>query len=187
MMHQPVREALKVLVAGGFVVSCAFDTSEVRIIGPQGARNIYAVRLLLEPEAVRLPVPRHDDESLRDCEEPLRHAEEADNDADIANMALFNRQFHRAVYAPCPNPLLSSLLNGIQDQVALISVSRWAHSASWHGEVIEHKAIVAAVIAGKGDLASSLLRVHVERFDNGVIEDRPSETTSQDQQGASSQ
>jgi DNA-binding GntR family transcriptional regulator len=52
------------------------------------------VRLVLEPEAVRLATPAHDRDTLRKCELALIDAERLAHDEDPAELCLANRRFH---------------------------------------------------------------------------------------------
>jgi DNA-binding GntR family transcriptional regulator len=162
----PVREALKVLSHRGFVEAAPYRAIRVRLISAQEARHIYQVRSLIEPEAVRLAVPYHDEESLRRAAAALDAAEAAKR--DLAAKASANRRFHRALYEPCPNRLLCSLADGIQGQVALISVTAWMNSSTWTDEAAEHSAILLALRSGDPELAAGRLRNHIEKFTTNI-------------------
>ena len=165
----PVREALKELVRRGLVVSAPYRGAHVRAVDPEQARSIYSVRLLLEPEAVRLATPEHDDETLAACHAALADAAAAAEHGEIADISLANRRFHRSLYLPCANDLLVEFLDAIQDRVAMISVSAWRRDATWSGEAEEHAAILAAVEARDEEQASALLGTHIERFLGGAF------------------
>ena len=53
----PIREALQALSNTGLVTFTPFKGSAVRVVDQELAWSIYEVRLLLEPEAVRLSTP----------------------------------------------------------------------------------------------------------------------------------
>ena len=55
----PVREALKTLAGTGLVTMSPYRGATVRAIDDATARQIYDMRLLLEPEAVRRAVAAH--------------------------------------------------------------------------------------------------------------------------------
>ena len=54
----PVREALKTLAGTGLVVMSQYKGATVRMVDARMAREVYDVRLLLEPEALRRTVTR---------------------------------------------------------------------------------------------------------------------------------
>ena len=115
------------------------------------------MRLLLEPEAVRLATREQTDETVAACHAALADAADAAEHGEVADISLANRRFHRSLYLPCPNNVLVEFLDAIQDRVAMISVSAWRRDATWSNEADEHAAILAAVTARDGEHASALL------------------------------
>lgn len=155
----PVREALKTLAGTGLVVMSQYKGVTVRTVDAAMAREIYDVRLLLEPEALRRSVVRK--ESLAAARDALVRAEGAE---DRADRSLANRDFHRALYLPCGNPLLTRMLDEVRDQAALVSTVAWAASPSWEQEAREHQEILRTALAGDADGAAGLLHTHISDF-----------------------
>jgi DNA-binding GntR family transcriptional regulator len=145
----PVREALKTLAGAGLVTMSPYRGATVRAIDAGTARSIYDMRLLLEPEAVRRAVLRAAgragsaadgstgdgsaadgstaDGSAADGPAGLAAAraalDRADAACDEAERSLANRDFHRALYLDCGNPLLAGALDDLRDQTALVSAA----------------------------------------------------------------
>jgi DNA-binding GntR family transcriptional regulator len=155
----PVREALKTLESSGLVVIRPYAGTTVRELTEQDALAIYDMRLLLEPEAVRRSVQAGND--FEDATQALDRAAMAD---DASTRSTANRDFHRALYAGCGNPLLIRTLDGLRDQTALVSTSSWAREASWEDEAHEHAAILDHASAGNADEAAALLHHHIDGF-----------------------
>jgi DNA-binding GntR family transcriptional regulator len=159
----PVREALKILEQKGLASANTFRGAEVVAVDDELAHSVYEVRELLEPAAVRLAVPLHDLSTVHLVGAALDAAEAAAG-GRIAELSRANRRFHQLLYAPCPNVLLRSLLDGLQDRVALITVTGWRQSSTWGNESEEHRSILAAVAAGDAERAEAELREHIRRF-----------------------
>lgn len=155
----PVREALKTLAGTGLVVMSQYKGVTVRMVDADMAREVYDVRLLLEPEAlkrtVRLGAPL---DAARDA---LTRADEA---TDTAERSLANREFHRALYLPCGNPLLGRMLDEVRDQAALVSAVAWAADPSWEREAAEHRGILRLALEGDAAGAAGALRAHIASF-----------------------
>jgi DNA-binding GntR family transcriptional regulator len=177
----PVREALKTLAGAGLVTMSPYRGATVRAIDAGTARSIYDMRLLLEPEAVRRAVLRAADhvglaggESAADGSDGGGGAaglaaagaalDRADAASDEAERSLANRDFHRALYLDCGNPLLVGVLDDLRDQTALVSAAAWQHEPSWRQEAGEHRAILAAAAAGDADHAARLVAAHIGSF-----------------------
>ena len=113
----PVREALKTLAGAGLVTMSPYKGAAVRVVDDEQARHVYDVRLLLEPEALARAV------AARATTGGAAHdaLDRADDAADQAERSLANRDFHRALYAGCGNPLLVRMLDDLRDQTALVA------------------------------------------------------------------
>ncbi|SEC74295.1 transcriptional regulator, GntR family [Streptomyces sp. 2231.1] len=155
----PVREALKTLAGTGLVVMNQYKGVAVRTVDADMAREVYDVRLLLEPEALRRTVRRGT--SLDAARDALTRADEA---GDTAERSLANREFHRALYLPCGNPLLGRMLDEVRDQAALVSAAAWAADPSWEREAAEHREILRLALGGDADGAASALHAHIASF-----------------------
>ncbi|MGB8938868.1 MAG: GntR family transcriptional regulator [Streptomyces sp.] len=155
----PVREALKTLAGTGLVVMSQYKGATVRTVDATMAQEVYDVRLLLEPEALRRTV-----RSGALLEEARDALERADTAADAAERSLANREFHRALYVPCGNPLLSRMLDDVRDQAALVSAVAWATLPSWEREAAEHREILRLALAGEADAAARGLHDHIASF-----------------------
>lgn len=161
----PVREALKTLAGSGLVVMSPYKGAAVRTVDAAMANSVYDVRMLMEPEALRRSIQLG--AAFEDAALALEDV------ADLAQRSLANRRFHRALYAGCGNPLLVQILDGLRDQAALITVAGWDICPTWDDEAAEHRAILAAALERKGDLAFELLRRHIQTFADRVVEELP--------------
>jgi DNA-binding GntR family transcriptional regulator len=155
----PVREALKTLAGTGLVVMSQYKGATVRTVDAAMAQEVYDVRLLLEPEALRRTVSNG--ALLEEARDAL---ERADTATDAAERSLANRAFHRALYVPCGNPLLSRMLDDVRDQAALVSAVAWATLPSWEREAAEHREILRLALAGEADAAARGLHDHIASF-----------------------
>ncbi|MFF4977500.1 GntR family transcriptional regulator [Streptomyces sp. NPDC001083] len=155
----PVREALKTLAGTGLVVMNQYKGVTVRMVDADMAREVYDVRLLLEPEALRRSVLRG--ASLASAQDALTRADDA---SDTAERSLANREFHRALYTSCGNPLLGRMLDEVRDQAALVSAVAWAADPSWEREADEHREILRLALAEDADGAARALHSHIESF-----------------------
>jgi len=165
----PVREALKVLSNTGLVTFSPYKGASVCVVDAELARSVYDVRAVLEPEALRRAVASPDRTLFDEAAQVLKEASGALADADHAALSLLNRRFHRALYAGCGNPLMVSMLDGLRDRAALITVVGWDANPSWRKEWAEHKAVLAAAKKGDADGAAELLRAHITAFLDHVL------------------
>jgi DNA-binding GntR family transcriptional regulator len=173
----PVREALKTLAGTGLVVMSQYKGVTVRMVDADMAREVYDVRLLLEPEALKRAVRRG--ASLDAARDALTRADAA---TDTAERSLANREFHRALYLPCGNPLLGRMLDEVRDQAALVSAVAWAASPSWEREAGEHRDILRLALEGDADGAARALHAHIASFVRRAFPEAESEVQGEDGQ-----
>jgi DNA-binding GntR family transcriptional regulator len=165
----PVREALKLLSGSGLVTFNPYKGASVRVVDQSLARDVYDVRMLLEPEAVRRSVLAGDKSLLAEARTALDAARAAVQASEKGQLSLVNRTFHQALYRGCGNPLLISVLDDLRDRAALISVVGWQNSPSWTHEGEEHAAVLAAAEAGDADGAANLIRQHIQGFLDRIL------------------
>ncbi|WP_258933960.1 GntR family transcriptional regulator [Nesterenkonia pannonica] len=77
MSLTPIREALKRLVSEGYAVHDEHVGTRIADLTPARVEQIYRLRRVLEPMAVRLAAQRADDETEHILEDLIRHAEAA--------------------------------------------------------------------------------------------------------------
>jgi DNA-binding GntR family transcriptional regulator len=164
----PVREALKTLEGAGLVVIRPYAGASVRSLTEAEVEAIYDMRLLIEPEAVRRSIRNGVDVAA--ARAALDRAASA---PDASGRSTANRDFHRILFAACGNPILTKTLDDLRDQIALVSVSAWARTASWQKEADEHARILESAEAGRADDAAALVAAHIDDFSRRQSREEP--------------
>jgi DNA-binding GntR family transcriptional regulator len=112
----PVREALRDLATEGLIQFDAHRGAVVHEVDVDEFVEIYEMRVLLEPLAIRKSV-------LRMTEEELRYAERiqdlAEREEDPGKWVELNRRFHAAFVDAARSPRLSSIIKQLRDSSAL--------------------------------------------------------------------
>lgn len=163
----PVREALRQLQAEGLVV---FGSNrEVRVVKLTQAevKEIYSMRMLLEPEMLRVAVDR----GLRESQywdaatAALEHMREAG--LGSSNWLKENAVFHQSMYSAARMPTfmrtVQSLWAGVNSILVAYGQSRSAVELAQH----EHEDLYACIEEGRSDKAAELLRQHL----NGTLDE----------------
>lgn len=160
----PVREALIGLVGSGLVDQHQFRGMTVQKVSPELARDVFETRDRLEPYAIGLSARRIDEVDVTEARSVLAQAGEHGRRGAWIDMQLLNRSFHRRLYLACGNPVMCRYLDGLQDLVALISLSGWTQRTTWEQEHAEHQRILDAVAAGDAETAEAEARAHMNGF-----------------------
>ncbi len=153
----PIREALRVLEAEGFVEIRAHRGAYVATVTQKEIREIYELRALIEAEMVRQVTPVIPDEvldrlgrRLEAVQEPVEHVE-----SDI--------RLHETIAKYSENELLKEILSSLNQRIA--RVRRFAqlqpgyHLLQSHKE---HREIVQAMRERDGERAAALMTRHLK-------------------------
>jgi DNA-binding GntR family transcriptional regulator len=165
-----VREAVRVLEQSGLVRYEMHHGGVVCEPSPDEVRELYDVRLLLEPAGIARA-------ALPDGLGPLRHAmrglEEAAESEQVETIVARDLDFHRAIAALAGNgrvdKIFARLTNELRFYVTVLQLTDREQDRP-KLVVAEHRAILSALEAGDRDLATELLVEHIETNAVRVIE-----------------
>ncbi len=155
----PVREALRELSAEGLVRLERHRGASVTEVTPQMVAELVEVRALLEGLNARLAAQRHDPEIVRLLGEVLKRGNAAADSGSPEHLARLNAEFHERLAEASRNSVLSDVMRGLRERTSLAFALNGKSRAreDWQ----EHAGILAAVIAGDGELAALLATRHV--------------------------
>lgn len=144
MSQVPIREAIRRLQAEGWITYRHNSGPEVANIGLEQWQATMEVLAILEGYATALAaesVGAEDIARLRDLAQAMQHAMEQ---FDLLGFSASNRQFHRVIYARCPNIVLVERITETQAQLDAMRGTlfpsvpqRGADSIAEHLELIE--------------------------------------------------
>jgi len=158
----PVREALARLASEGLVISDGRNFSGPDL-APADIEEIYALRLLLEPEALRLVAI-----GLRDHGQlaPLRKALEdmglAHEAGDHAAFMEANYRYRAGWMDLVPNQRLARMIELYADHVHHLRVATLDDPAVRAGVMKRLKRLLAALASANGESAAELMREHMQ-------------------------
>jgi DNA-binding GntR family transcriptional regulator len=149
----PVREALRDLATEGLVFFDPHRGAVVRSLDIDEVREIYELRITLEPLMVRRVVDRLTDEQLAEAEELARRMREETN---LSVWVDLNRDFHAIFSETSDGSRLAGILASLRDSAsAYVSLSLEARPEQVPEANEEH---------------SELVRLYRDRDANGVVE-----------------
>ena len=159
----PVREALRWLERDGLVRLEARRGAFVAAFAARDIDDIYELREVLEPRAVRRAAVRATRAEVAGLRRLLAAMERAWR-SDVSRAFALNRTFHERLCAPCENRLLLNLLAQVwsqQNAVRIFTLAKEASATLEERTNAEHRAIVDAYAARDGALAEELVRRHI--------------------------
>ncbi|HEY0249224.1 MAG TPA: GntR family transcriptional regulator [Gryllotalpicola sp.] len=164
----PIREALRDLAGEGLVIVDPHKGSRVRTLDLDDVRELYALRIVLEPIMVRRVITSVTAEQLDRAQDLHVRLYETD---DIVVWSELNKQFHAVLAESDQGSRLSSILTGMRDaSSAYVSLSLGADTRRTTESNVEHGELVELYRRGDADAAVALTVQHL-RTTLGVIED----------------
>ncbi|VVQ32303.1 putative D-xylose utilization operon transcriptional repressor [Pseudomonas fluorescens] len=158
--RMPVREALRQLEAQALLNVIAHKGAVVAPLVQGDAVETYALRILLESEALRLSIPLMVNE---DFEQAARYIDELETENNYTEIGRLNRLFHMALYCKAPNQRLLRLVeDGLNEEERFL---RFNLEAMGLGKLSQedHRALLQAVEDRDVERAVKLLEQHLNR------------------------
>ncbi|MEW2044775.1 GntR family transcriptional regulator [Streptomyces sp. NPDC005476] len=158
--RQPVREALQRLNTEGWVDLRPAQGAFVHEPTEDEADQLLTVRTLLEAEAARLAAAHADKAGIEALEEILAQGMLAVADDDVDTAVALNARFHAKIIELAGNAVLAELAAQVDRRVRwyYTPVARRRGHQSW----IEHRDLIAAIVARDEQAATRLMREHTE-------------------------
>jgi len=162
----PVREALRELVSEGWLEMIPHHGSRVTAWTEKDAREVFELRLVLEPMAVRMACEHMHNDCLVRLEamasEMEQLTERADTEPSVRNViASLNHEFHRELIRASGNQRLSAVL----ESVVRTSVIRRNFGnydlASLRRSMRHHREILEAITEGSPLWAERVMSAHL--------------------------
>jgi DNA-binding GntR family transcriptional regulator len=156
----PVREALKLLEAEGYVTGDSYRGSCVVPFDPSASEEVLDLRLLLEMRLIRAAVDKVTAGDISELRVLADAFEQACKNGDRASARGINYRFHRRLYhiAAMPQTLHFVQILWARYPFDLINAveNRGQEAAG------EHDAILAALLDGDASAAMLAMRMHIE-------------------------
>jgi DNA-binding GntR family transcriptional regulator len=157
----PVREALRDLVAEGLVDFDAFRGATVHTPSLAELEEIYEIRMLLTPPAVREAIARITDAEIGEAEAIAAQMEAA---VDHAEWADLNRRFHHVLTAAARRTHLQDVINRMSNLSTLyVAVSLDASAGTRRRGDRDHTALIRAYRRRDVDRAVTVSLKHIEQ------------------------
>jgi DNA-binding GntR family transcriptional regulator len=169
-----LREAFTVLAGEHVVTRIPNRGVIVTSPGPEGVREIYSVRRILEPAAVRWGA----DVDVDALAAIITEARAARDRGDVAEMAGANQRFHEALIRGTGSQLLQELMTRVLAQMRLV-FHAMSQTPDFHSHYVEHNAeLVALLASGRREEAAETLRGYMDQAEAELLEHLSSDSVA---------
>lgn len=159
--RNPVREALRVLQAEGFIDMIPRRGAIVATLSDEEVRDIFDVRMALERLAAQLAARRAEPEDVEKMRRILERAQAALAKDDASKLTDLNAEFHELVLVVSGNGYLRDVMLQLRGRMKWI-FSRTAGSPRGQHSLDEHVLLADAIERGEEDAAAELALRHVQ-------------------------
>jgi DNA-binding GntR family transcriptional regulator len=157
MSRTPVRQALKRLVSEGVLVSHGKRGSFINIPTLKEIKDIYEVRMLLEPGAAKMAAKYVNKDELNRFNKLFQEFKDGKGKGDFVKLG---GTFHFFIIESTRNNVLKEILNNIY---AKLEISRvFSYGVRRKEAVEEHLEIVRALEKGDDELCYSCMQTHLK-------------------------
>jgi DNA-binding GntR family transcriptional regulator len=164
-----VREALRSLVAMGFLESEPFKGITVRSLSRQDLLEVFSVRAALESLAAHHAAERVTDSQIQELEKICEEMIEAATAGDIHKRTLLNIDFHKALIRASGNKLILKLFDNLQ--FGSWSVMTGTLTTMDPIEMAaRHRKLIEAIRSRDPERLSQAVRKHIENGSRSVLD-----------------
>lgn len=158
--RMPVREALKRLEAQALVDFVPYKGAIVTQISKADGLDNYAIRLALEPAAIRYSIPLLTSDDLQQARDLIQQMHD---EVEMEQLGVLNKRFHMCLYGRTPHTRLLQLVEkqlSVEDRYLRFHLSAMGRE---HMSQDEHVAMVDAAASHDLDRAEALVRQHLTK------------------------
>jgi len=165
----PARDAVKILLAEGLVVQEGSKTIVVAPVNLESFVEIMELRLLLEPHALQLSIPRLSTEDLAETRAALALSGTTEDHRQVVEN---HWNFHRLLYRRADRPRLMSLIEQQHNLLVRYLMPNWAMLGVMFDWATDESKLMALVEEHKVEEAVEWLRKDLQAATARVL--RPS-------------
>jgi DNA-binding GntR family transcriptional regulator len=166
----PIRESLKILEGQGLVEHSAHTGYFVPVLTAEDAVEIYAIRAMLETEALRRGLRRATDADRAAAAEAFDAATKSLAAGDPNGYSVHSNRFHAALFSPCAMPRLMWLITNVWDSTETYRPARMLPPSQRDHLHHEHRVILTAFQQGDAAAVIAESDRHREHLLDAVLE-----------------
>lgn len=165
----PIREALNQLMEQGLLHARPRGGYIVPSPTVEEIRQIFVVRMLLEPPAVRMAAAEYGPQHIKMISDAITSEDRAAPGVRAAEFAHANEDFRRAIFDGIPNKPLRELIGQFANHLSFIRAATLGSTKLRHDIVERQKKIRDAIAARDGDMAEALWRSYLRFAEEALV------------------
>jgi len=165
----PVREAIRELVAEGFVKMIPNQGVIVSIASIEDTQEVLQIRSVLEGLAARLATKVISGEEIKELEQYIEQMEYYANKDNALAFSKMDVEFHELILNICGNNRLIQIRKNLSDQAHRYRIRSLSIPGRLKHSLKEHQEIVKALKRKDSEQADKLSQKHVENVLKNIL------------------
>lgn len=171
----PVREAFQRLEHEGLFERLPQGGMRLKPLTVNAINQIFDLRGLLEPYAVRLACENISPEDILSLKQikaaalEVISSETFEKEYKIKNLLRLNTDFHDIIYLSTKNPYLIQIINNLKSIVVHMRSLGVREYSAWQKAWEEHDMLISYLESGGVEEAAQLIKIHVENAKADVV------------------
>jgi DNA-binding GntR family transcriptional regulator len=167
-----LREALRLLQDRGLVQMITHRGAIVSELTSRSAYEIYSLRMVLEPYAIRLSMEQnaYTQPVLDNLRSIISRMFDLADTGDLLGLIEADMEFHRVLCYHCNHEMLLSTLDGLRQQMRRFMIFTKIHRSDLQSEAITHQPIYDAVAENDVTKAEEVLRDHIRLAGEALVQ-----------------
>lgn len=166
-----VREALRKLHEEGLVELIPHRGAFVKMLTPRLVKEIFTLRALLEPYAVRVALENmiYSDMDFLELERLVRLMGEYEQNGQYVEMIKADADFHLLLCEHSGHSLINGILKSIQSMNILFMLNTRLYQSDLMPEELSHQIVLDVIREGNPLEAEAILKKHIENAGESLI------------------
>ena len=171
----PVREAFQRLEHEGLFERLPQGGMRLKPVTVRAVNQIFDIRSLLEPYAVRLACENISSEDILNLKQIIAASSEViasaslEQEDKIRRLLKLNTEFHDIIYFSTDNPFLIQIISKLKSIVLHMRSLGVREYSAWQKAWDEHDMLISYLESGEKERAADLIKRHVENAKSDVI------------------
>jgi DNA-binding GntR family transcriptional regulator len=159
----PLREAIKVLASEGLITMKIRRGAYVTEVDTKEIAQIFEVIALLEGKGAKTVAINASEKELENLDSIHLKLEKAAADRDIDRFFELNQEFHDKIQEIAGNRWMRKVISDLRQVLKLQRRNSLTKIGRLEQSLQEHRQILSAIIARKGDLSEELMINHLQQ------------------------
>jgi DNA-binding GntR family transcriptional regulator len=165
----PVRVALTKLAQEGLVSPIPRRGYRVAPITLKDIQDVFELRLMLEPAAMRMAAGKVNTQRLKACDEACREGYIHKDAKSITRFLDANKAFHLVIAQASGNTRLAAAIEQLLDEMTRLLHLGLSSRAGSRDVVAQHTTLIKALARGDGETAERICREQIEASRNMIL------------------